>query len=205
MNIKFGCTFLSLFATLLITSQSRAQNADIDLLESINPQNPDAFIFRSLSGTTYPVCAGTTAGIFIVGLLEKDHQKQLQAAELAGSILISGVVAQGLKWVVDRPRPYETYPTVYPYKRESGESFPSGHTTIAFATATSLSLQYKKWYVVVPAYAWAAGVGYSRIYLGAHYPTDVIGGAVIGTAGAVVSRWLTKQLFSKHRKSLTKY
>lgn len=205
MNFKIGWAFPALICTLFITLQPLAQNADIDLLESINPQNPDAFVFRSLSATAYPISGGSAAGIFVVGLLEKDVQKQWQAAELAGSILMAGIAAQGLKWVVDRPRPYETYPAVYPYKRESGESFPSGHTTIAFATATSLSLQYKKWYVVVPAYAWAAGVGYSRIYLGAHYPTDVLGGAVLGSATAVVSRWLTKKLFSKDRNPMIEY
>lgn len=177
--------------------QCKAQNADIEILENINPLNPDAFLGRYLSASAYPVSVGTTAGIYIVGLLEKDKQKQFEAIELAGGILIAGITAQGLKWVINRPRPYETYNTVYPYKIESGESFPSGHTTIAFATATSLSLQYKKWYVVVPAYAWAAGVGYSRVYLGAHYPSDVFAGAVIGTASAFASRWLTKKIFNK--------
>jgi membrane-associated phospholipid phosphatase len=56
---------------------------------------------------------------------------------------------------------------------EKGLSFPSQHTSFAFATATALSLQYRKWWVVVPAYTWAAMVGYSRLYLGQHYPSDV--------------------------------
>jgi len=66
---------------------------------------------------------------------------------------------------------------------------------LAFAAATSVSLQYKKWYIVVPAYAWAAGVGYSRLYLGEHYPTDVIGGAVIGAGSAFISHWISKKIF----------
>ncbi len=112
-----------------------------------------------------------------------------------GSIAISAIIAESLKKSIDRQRLYQKYPGIYPYKIEDGESFPSGHTTIAFATATTLSLQYKKWYVVVPAYAWAAGCGFSRLYLGEHYTTDVIGGAVIGTGSAFLSHWLTKKIF----------
>ena len=78
---------------------------------------------------------------------------------------------------------------------ETEESFPSGHATLAFATATTLALEYKKWYVVVPAYLWAAGSGFSRLYLGEHYTTDVIGGAVIGTGSAFISHWITHKIF----------
>ena len=67
----------------------------------------------------------------------------------------------------------------------------------AFATATTLTLECKKWYVAVPAYAWAAGVGYSRMYLGEHYPSDVIAGAVVGAGSAWLSHWATQKLFHK--------
>ncbi|MBV9963821.1 MAG: phosphatase PAP2 family protein [Parafilimonas sp.] len=100
-----------------------------------------------------------------------------------------------MKIIFDRPRPFEKYDDVYPYQYETGQSFPSGHASLAFATATSLSLEYKKWYVVVPAYAWAFGVGYSRLYLGAHYPTDVIGSAVTGAGSAFISHWVSKKIF----------
>ena len=68
-----------------------------------------------------------------------------------------------------------------------GPSFPSGHTSGAFATATILSLEYPKWYVIVPSYLWAGTVGYSRLHLGVHYPTDVLGAMVVGAGSAYLS------------------
>jgi len=53
---------------------------------------------------------------------------------------------------------------------------------------------YPKWYVIVPAYSWAAFIGYSRMHLGMHYPFDVLAGAIIGTGISLVSfkvqRWI---------------
>jgi undecaprenyl-diphosphatase len=95
-----------------------------------------------------------------------------------------------------RQRPAETYPgIIIPYKIVYGRSFPSGHTSLVFASAASLSIQFKKWYVTVPAYLWAASVGYSRMYLGVHYPSDVITGAAVGIGSAYASQWLNKKLF----------
>jgi membrane-associated phospholipid phosphatase len=50
----------------------------------------------------------------------------------------------------------------------------------AFALATSLSLSYPKCYIIVPSFAWASSVGYSRMDLGVHYPSDVLAGAIVG-------------------------
>jgi len=60
-----------------------------------------------------------------------------------------------------------------------------------------LALDYKKWYIVVPAYLWAGSVAYSRMYLGKHYTSDVTGGMIIGIGSGYLSHWLTKKLFGK--------
>jgi undecaprenyl-diphosphatase len=85
-----------------------------------------------------------------------------------------------LKYTINRERPYNAYGDIDKLANESTPSFPSGHTSSAFCTATSLSLVYPKWYVIVPAYSWAALVGYSRMHLGMHYPSDVLAGAILG-------------------------
>jgi len=84
------------------------------------------------------------------------------------------------------------------YEDVSSLSFPSGHTSEAFSTATALSLKYPEWYIIAPAYLWAGSVGYSRMNLGVHYPTDVLAGALLGTGTAFltlkVNEWLNRQV-----------
>lgn len=173
----------------------KAQNLDINLLESINPQHPNSFIWKTASSTTYPIAFGLPVGIWISGAVNHNKKTEQQAYEIMASALIAGIGAQSMKIVFNRPRPFEKYNTVYPYKIETDNSFPSGHTSVAFATATSVAIIYKKWYIVVPAYAWASGVGYSRLYLGEHYPSDVLAGAAVGAGSAIISHWISKKIF----------
>ncbi len=180
-------------------SNVNAQNVDINLLKSINPQNPNSGIMRGFTNSAYPIGAAVPLAQLVAGYISKDKKLQYKGWETVGSLAVTVVLGEGLKYAINRQRPYTTYPdAVHPYDAsETGKSFPSGHTAIAFATATSLALEYKKWYVVVPAYLWAAGVGYSRLYQGEHYPSDVLAGAVVGAGSAWLSHWLTKKVF-KH-------
>jgi membrane-associated phospholipid phosphatase len=194
-NIQHSAFKILFLAFFFCSANSFAQNWDINLLESINPKNPSSGLWKATSSSTYPTAISLPVGLWIDGKAEKNKITEKHAYEMAGSIVIAGIASQGMKIVFNRSRPYEKYNTVYPYKIETDNSFPSGHTSIAFAVATSVSIEYKKWYIVVPAYVWAAGVGYSRLYLGEHYPTDVLAGAVTGAGSAIISHWLTKKIF----------
>jgi len=194
---SFIYKLLSLVISFFYLANCNSQNLDIDLLKSINPRNPNSIVMRGLTSSTYPLGAAVPLAQLVTGYITKDKNIQYKGWETVGSLAVTVVVGEGLKYAINRQRPYTTYPgVVFPYDAsETGQSFPSGHTSIAFATATSLALEYKKWYVVVPAYLWAAGVGYSRLYLGEHYPTDVLAGAVVGAGSAWLSHWLTKKVF----------
>jgi undecaprenyl-diphosphatase len=66
-------------------------------------------------------------------------------------------------------------------------------------------LNFPKWYVIVPAYVYASVVAYSRLYLGVHYPSDIIGGMIVGSATAYLNfrfyQWYLKKKESKYSKS----
>jgi membrane-associated phospholipid phosphatase len=182
-----GCFF--------ICTTSFAQNWDINLLRSINPQNPNSSLWKGFTGSAYPLSVATPVAVWVDAKINHNKKDEYKAYEIAGSVIIAAGATEAMKIIFNRKRPDEKYNDVYPYQYETGHSFPSGHVSLAFATATSLSLEYKKWYVVIPAYVWATGVGYSRLYLGEHYPTDIIGSAVTGTASAFISHWISKKVF----------
>lgn len=181
----------------LVGSQAQSQNMDIDLLRKFNSRNPSGQTYwLQTSNSAYYMAPTWTAGNLAYGLLYKDKKAIKNGFESALCVGISMAISGGVKTLVNRPRPTQTYPDqIRSYSESEGKSFPSGHTTLAFATATTISLQYKKWYIAVPAYAWAASVGYSRMRLGRHYPTDVAAGAIVGIGSGYLSHWLTKKIF----------
>lgn len=185
---------------LLLAGLANGQNLDIRILRSINlDRNPHwdkAMQFMSNSEAT--VSIATPAIILGVGFIEGDQQIKSDGFTIASAFLLSSAMTTVLKYSVKRPRPFTTYPDIEKLSAGGSYSFPSGHTSSAFATATSLSLAYPKWYVIVPSYAWASTVGYSRMHLGVHYPSDVLVGAIIGAASSYLcykgQQWLN------HRK-----
>ena len=116
--------------------------------------------------------------------------RRTRKAGLAMAIaLISYLVAGDfiLKPLFARPRPCDVNTAVtILVKRPHGHSFPSGHTASAFAAAFALWLQNRK--LGVPALVLAAFIAFTRLYLYVHFPTDILGGVVLGLAlGALAS------------------
>lgn len=197
---------LFLLVTLVLilaanTLQAQSSN-ELNTLRRINPDNPNNAVWTSLSSTSKYISVGVPVGYFVAGLIHDNKDLKQKAAYTAAAILLNTATTTLLKNVVKRERPYNTYTGIFPDKIESDFAFPSGHTSSAFATATSIAITTKKWYIAVPALAWSAGVGYSRIYLGQHYPSDVIMGALVGSSSALICHWATKQLV-KRKKSKT--
>ncbi|MBN9484738.1 MAG: hypothetical protein BGO70_06540 [Bacteroidetes bacterium 43-93] len=188
---------------LLCCFKAPAQNADIRMLRSVNVNRNTGLdgAMNAITQTAYPVSFALPAAELIAGYITRDKHTISNGWQSVAGAGITVVVAYGLKYAVNRQRPYLTYPDIQPYSYDNDPCFPSGHTSLAFCTATSLTLHYPRWYVAAPAYLWATGVGYSRLHLGMHYPSDVLAGAIVGAGSAWLSykgnQWLQKR---KHKK-----
>lgn len=118
------------------------------------------------------------------------------------SILLTIVVSQGLKRVVfeDEKRPATAYSElrdVHGMERHLNNSFPSGHTTAAFTFITVLVLAFeKKIWIQLAAPIFASAVGFSRVYLGQHYLSDIVAGAVLGVFIVSVVAYFLNQKWS---------
>ncbi len=116
------------------------------------------------------------------------NRSPLPVIVAAGAGSGAWLVANLAKAVAERPRPYEVVAdAILRQSPAHGTSFPSSHTAIAFAVAIAL-LPFLPRPIGVMAIGYAVLVGWSRMYLGVHYPLDVLGGAGIGIAlgGAAV-------------------
>ena len=194
---NFILTFLFVLSTHFVQAQSMNE---LNTLRRINPDNPNSALWNNLSNTSKYISVGVPVTYFVTGLIHHNNAFKQKAFYTAAALILNTAATTALKNIVKRDRPYNRFTGVFPDQFETDYAFPSGHTSSAFTTATSLALTTKKWYIAVPAFAWSAGVGYSRIYLGQHYPSDVLMGALVGTGSAFICHWANNKL-AKHRKS----
>lgn len=158
----------------------------------------DTQLFMLINHATHPVLDAVMwwiselgrgdYAVFLVGMVLVAVQRKVHWVSLASLVVaavLAGVLTSQIKSVVDRPRPLATLNNKV---RVVGEelrkrSFPSGHTSSAFAL---LVVACRRMRQMRQKRAWGLGavlagsVGYSRIYVGAHYPADVLAGALLG-------------------------
>lgn len=133
--------------------------------------------------------------MIIVSALYLILKRKKLAFLIFSSFLLSGVIAQVLKYFIPEARPAMILDkSQYPYfidhvTLHSYSSFPSGHTASAFAMATVISFYLPDKWWSVPLLLYAVLVGYSRIYLGNHFLIDVLSGLIIGVISSVFC-WL---------------
>ena len=153
---------------------------------------------------TFITHLGDTPGIiwWVLGiaLLIPKKTRKLGILVFAGLVVSTVINNLALKEIIDRPRPYNIDASVwenagYTYewpgliKQSSSASFPSGHTStsIGAAFAMFLACKNKERAIGIPALVLSFLIGFSRIYVHVHYPTDVIAGAIVGLISGLIA------------------
>jgi membrane-associated phospholipid phosphatase len=128
-------------------------------------------------------------GAWLAGhFTDRPDLEAVGADSLEATLIAAGVITPLLKAVVGRQRPHQADQPEWVGTR--GESFPSGETTEAFAIASVVAAHSDRAWVKATAWGLASLVGLQRMELDAHYASDVLAGALIGTA---VARWVVKR------------
>jgi undecaprenyl-diphosphatase len=182
---------------LLLTQTFFSQTADFRILKAMYGKDRPVWD-KTMRYTSASVYVAMPLSIVIPlgdGYYNNNKVMYRNAVKTGVAIGLAEGISYALKYAVKRERPYTKYPTDFIARDHPGTfSFPSGHTTAAFASATAMTLTYKKWYVAVPAFTYAGLVGYSRMRLGVHYPSDVLAGMVIGVGAGYLTWQIDKWL-----------
>lgn len=151
-------------------------------------------VFRALNGAGNPVLdpvmiAFGVAGLFAVTLLWAfplwfAHRRR-DAIDLLVLLVLAEVLVFALKWSLAVERPAIGVQLAVPFDDVSDPSFPSGHAAFAFAAAVLFTARTRDWRWGVPLFGYAVLMALSRIYVGAHWPSDVLGGALVGAGVAI--------------------
>ncbi|OIP83277.1 MAG: hypothetical protein AUK44_05670 [Porphyromonadaceae bacterium CG2_30_38_12] len=170
------------FLFVLLANFICSQNMDIDILRQLNLQRikqADSLI-QGITNSASPIAYGVSGLLLGLSFRKRFRHTHKKALFILLSVIVTSLVTTFLKLLINRPRPFVSYPFLEKMTNGGSPSFPSGHTSDAFSIATAISLAYPKWYVIIPAYMWAGAVAYSRMALGVHYPSDVLAGALLG-------------------------
>ena len=135
--------------------------------------------------------------IILLFVKEKDWRRRLYALSvfLISIILSRGLITEIIRFFYNRPRPFLALHFTPLIKQDLAGSFPSGHMTFYFVLALSIFLLNKKW-----GWFFVAGVilmGLARIFVGVHWPSDILGGILI----ALLSYFLVKKILPFKNKT----
>lgn len=189
------------------TAYSEQQNLDVSLFRTINNARNgfSSTVIPISDKSVLPVSLVLPVGLAGLSRANKNYYDENSAVLLGLSEITSTLLTASIKYTVKRDRPYVNLKNVYLNKDNSPTdrySFPSGHTAMAFSIATLLTLRYPdKPAIIAGSFLYAGLIGYGRIYLGVHYPSDVLGGMLIGAGSAALIYSLRKEII-KGKNSL---
>ena len=170
----FGWATLAVVGTAVVV--------DRPLRDEMRRHSGNSKFMRDVERFGMQYSLGVLGGFFVAGTVG-GNDKALHVAQdgLTASIIASGIVTPAIKYVAGRSRPSQSN-AVHNFRPFSGNvSFPSGHTTQAFAVASVIAAHYDQAWVKCTSYSVAGLVGLARTYHQAHFASDVVAGALIGT------------------------
>lgn len=146
-----------------------------------------------ISDTTTILSIALVVLVLVLALVLRSKPMRMKFFMLVTVLILVLLIAQGLKSMIDRDRPFTTFPDIEKLSSGGDSSFPSGHTLEAFAVAAAIASLFNRRRFILPVYTWAFLVAYSRIALGVHYPSDVLAGIILGS----MTGWLIPCLFMR--------
>lgn len=169
------------------------------ILDFIRNNMSCAFLDYSMQGISFLANVGWIWIVCAVALLIFPKTRKIGlavACALIFSLLICNVT---IKPIIARVRPYDLREGIeLIIARPTDFSFPSGHTSISFAGAIPIFLQNKK--LGIPALILAILIAFSRLYLYVHFPTDVLGGIIVGSICGVLGYFTSKFIYKRFTK-----
>lgn len=169
---------------------------DLQLLEWIN-HNRIKFLdqfFIFITDTAFLAAALIVIIVLLYGIAKKNAVLKVKGWQLVIALVTNSVIVNIIKYAVNRERPFIHNQLIEKLSTGGSPSFPSGHTSDAFMIAFSVSLLFarqKCWLLLI--WVWALLVAYSRIVLGVHYPSDVLGSILIGMLIAFIVNYYFKK------------
>ena len=182
---------LNLLRAAILNQMKPYQAVDARLFLAINhlPHPPLANRLMYLLTVVMNGGFGWVAGLLLAALLDRRRGRQALLQCTPPLWFATMAIEYPVKYYFRRRRPFiDIVQAISVGKKPGTFSFPSGHSAAGFAGAWLLSRHYPR--LAAIWYAIAGLVGFSRVYLGAHYPGDVLSGAVAGTALAEATRWV---------------
>lgn len=136
--------------------------------------------------------------LFFIFLIKKWQEKIYYFSLFALSLILSrGVITEIIKFSIKRQRPFAAL-DIQSLIKDSGYAFPSGHATLFFALALSVFYMNRKW--GFRFFAGAALISLARVYVGVHWPSDILVGALIG----LVCAFCVEKALKKYRPLVKK-
>jgi len=198
LQTQFANYYLILFFYLCkkITLIEFIEKIDFEILKTLNIERNRYFdnFFIIISNSIEYLVFIIPFLFLIYYFIKRDKQRLKNFYFVSLNLILTALIITLIKYIVNRPRPYTLYQNIEKISVGGSPSFPSGHTSDAFALAFACLFIFKNKIYSIPIFFWALLVGYSRIHNGVHYTTDVIFGIIFSF---LISILFYKKKFNK--------